>query len=49
MDKLNSCLYDALYEAGIEMPMPVHTLYHRVESRERDGLMAVVREEPREE
>jgi small-conductance mechanosensitive channel len=49
MDKLNSCLYDALNEAGIEMPMPVQTLYHRVESGERDGLMAVVREEPREE
>jgi small-conductance mechanosensitive channel len=49
MDKLNSCLYDALYEAGIEMPMPVQTLYHRVESGERDGLMAVVPEEPREE
>jgi small-conductance mechanosensitive channel len=49
MDKLNSCLYDALNEAGIEMPMSEQTLYHRVESGERDGLMAVVREEPREE
>ena len=31
------------------MPMPVQTLYHQVRSGERDGLMAVVREEPRGE
>jgi MscS family membrane protein len=49
MDKLNSCLYDALNEAGIEMPMPVQTLYHRVESGERDGLVAVVKERDQEE
>jgi small-conductance mechanosensitive channel len=47
MDKLNSCLYEALNEAGIEMPMPVQTLYHRIEARDRDGLMAVVRRDAR--
>lgn len=44
MDKLNSCLYDALHEAGIEMPSPIRTVYHRVDPEHRSGLVAVVRE-----
>ena len=44
MDKLNTCLYDALNEAGIEMPDPTRTLYHRVDPADRDGLVAVLRE-----
>jgi small-conductance mechanosensitive channel len=44
LDKLNSCLYDALYEAGIEMPVPVQRLHHSVEDQDRDGLVAVLRE-----
>jgi MscS family membrane protein len=44
MDKLNSCLYKALHEAGIEMPPPTRMLYHRVDPVDRDGLIAVVRE-----
>ena len=44
MDKLNTCLYDALNEAGIEMPDPIRTLHHRVDPADRDGLVAVLRE-----
>ena len=44
LDKLNSCLYRALYEAGIELPMPTRTLYHRVDTVDRESLVAVVRE-----
>jgi MscS family membrane protein len=44
MDKLNSCLYNALNEAGIEMPSPARTIYHRVEKTHRDGLVAVLKE-----
>jgi small-conductance mechanosensitive channel len=44
MDKLNSCLYEALNEAGIEMPPPAQTIYHRVDEADRDGLVAVLRE-----
>jgi small-conductance mechanosensitive channel len=49
MDKLNSCLYDALNDAGIEMPSPIQTLYHRVDAADRDGLVAVLREGRRDE
>jgi MscS family membrane protein len=42
MDKLNSCLYKALHEAGIEMPPPIRKLYHRVDPADRDGLAAVL-------
>ena len=49
MDKLNSCLYDALNDAGIEMPSPIQTVYHRVDAADRDGLVAVLREGRREE
>jgi small-conductance mechanosensitive channel len=44
MDKLNSCLYDALNEADIEMSYPASTVYHRVDAADRDGLVAVLRE-----
>jgi small-conductance mechanosensitive channel len=44
MDKLNSCLHKALTEAEIEMPSPIRTLYHRVDSADRDGLVAVLKE-----
>jgi MscS family membrane protein len=44
MDKLNSCLYRALNEAGIEMPSAEQILYHRVNPADRDGLVAVLRE-----
>ena len=43
MDKLNSCLYDGLNNAGIEMPSPTRTLYHRVDAADRDGLVALLR------
>jgi len=48
MDKLNTCLYEALHEANIEMPAPEHALYHRVAPADRDGLVAVLREARRE-
>ena len=44
MDKLNTCLYDALNEAGISMPDPTRILYHRVAPADRDGIVAVLRE-----
>jgi small-conductance mechanosensitive channel len=44
LDKLNSCLYEALNEAGIEMSFPTQTLYHRVDAAGRDGLIAVLRD-----
>ena len=44
MDKLNTCLYEALHEAGIDMPDPTRILYHRVAPPDRDGLVAVLRE-----
>ena len=44
LDKLNSCLYRGLYGAGIELPTPVRTLYHRVDESDREGVVAVLRE-----
>jgi hypothetical protein len=44
IDKLNSCLYEALNKAQIELPSPIRTLYHRVDAEDRDGLVAVLRE-----
>ena len=44
MDKLNSCLYQALNEANIEMPSPTRTLYHRVAAEDRESLVAVLKE-----
>jgi small-conductance mechanosensitive channel len=49
MDKLNTCLYDALNDAGIDMPDPIRTLYHRVDPADRDGLVAVLQEGLRNE
>ncbi len=49
MDKLNSCLYKALNEAGIDSPFPTRTLYHRVAPEDRDGLVAVLRDARRDE
>lgn len=43
MDRLNSCLYDALHQAGIETAYPTRILYHRVAGADRDGLVAVLR------
>jgi MscS family membrane protein len=48
MDKLNSCLYQALTEARVSMPFPTQTIYHRVDAAGRDGLAAVLREADRE-
>jgi MscS family membrane protein len=48
MDKLNTCLYKALNEAGIEFPFPTQTLYHRVAPEDRDGLVAVLHDTRRE-
>jgi small-conductance mechanosensitive channel len=42
LDKLNSCLYKALRDAGIDVPFPTRTLYHRVAHEDRDGLVAVL-------
>ena len=34
----------ALHEAGIEMPSPIRTVYHRVEPEQQNGLVAVLRD-----
>jgi MscS family membrane protein len=44
MDKLNTCLYKALNEAGIEIAFPTRTVYHRVDPADRGGLVAVIKE-----
>jgi small-conductance mechanosensitive channel len=44
LDKLNSCLFRALAAAGIDMPFPTQTIYHRVAPEDRDGLVAVLKE-----
>jgi MscS family membrane protein len=49
MDGLNSCLYKALREAGIDSPFPTRTVYHRLSPEERDGLVAVLNRVPAEE
>ena len=49
IDKLNSCLYEALNEAQIEIPFPVRTLYHRVDAEDREELVAVLREAQKKE
>jgi small-conductance mechanosensitive channel len=49
MDKLNTCLFDALHEAGIDMPPPIRALYHRFDDAGRDELAAVLREARRDE
>jgi small-conductance mechanosensitive channel len=48
MDKLNSCLYKALNEAGIDSPFPTRTIYHRLAPEDRDGLVAVLNRTPAE-
>lgn len=44
MEEVNSCLYKALHEAGIEMPPPTQMLHHRADPADRNGLIAVIRE-----
>ena len=43
-NQVSAIIMGLLNEAGIEMPMPVQTLHHRVEDADRDGLVAVLRE-----
>jgi small-conductance mechanosensitive channel len=47
VDKLNSCLYDALSEAGIDLPFPTHTLYHRLDEEGREGLVRAFQSIPK--
>jgi MscS family membrane protein len=49
MDKLNTCVYDALHEAGIPMPPPIRRLYHRFDPDGREELATVIQEVRREE
>lgn len=44
VDKLNSCLYQALNKAGVDMPFPSRTLYHRLDEGGREGLVKAFRE-----
>jgi small-conductance mechanosensitive channel len=43
IDKLNSCLYHALNEAGIEIPFPHQVLYHRLEPEAEKRWQEVLR------
>ncbi len=47
LDKMNSCLYRALNEAGIEIAFPTRVLYHRLAPEDGNGLVAVLREQDR--
>jgi MscS family membrane protein len=44
MDKLNTCLYQALQEADIEIGSPTQMLYHRVERDHPESLVTALRE-----
>jgi len=43
LDKLNTCLYHALNEAGIEIPFPQQTLWHRLETEAKQDWRDVLR------
>ncbi|MBS3752232.1 MAG: mechanosensitive ion channel family protein [Anaerolineales bacterium] len=46
LDKLNSCLYDALTDAGIDLPYPTYTVYHRMEEDQRKGFVRAFQSPP---
>jgi len=44
LDKLNTCLYHALNEAGIDIPFPQQTLWHRLEAEAKQDWRDVLRD-----
>jgi len=42
-DRVNTAMYNALNEAGIEIPFPQRVIMHKVEPSDRDGIIEVVR------
>jgi small-conductance mechanosensitive channel len=42
-DKVNTAIYNALNEAEVEIPPPQMAVYHKVEERDRDDLIQIVR------
>ena len=42
-DSVNTAMYQALNEAGIEIPFPQRVVMHKVEPADRDGIIEVVR------
>ena len=42
-DSVNTAMYNALNEAGIEIPFPQQVVMHKVEPSDRDGIIEVVR------
>ncbi len=42
-DSVNTAMYNALNEAGIEIPFPQRVIMHKVEPSDRDGIIEVVR------
>lgn len=45
VDKLNSCLYDELTDAGIDLPFPTRTLHHHIDEKSRQGFVEVFQDE----
>ena len=40
-DSVNTAMYNALNEAGIEIPFPQRVVMHKVEPSDRDGIIEV--------
>jgi len=41
-DRVNTAMYNALNEAGIEIPFPQQVVMHKVEPSDRDGIIEVI-------
>jgi small-conductance mechanosensitive channel len=42
-DQVNTAMYQALNEAGIEIPFPQRVVSHKIDPADRDGIIEVVR------
>lgn len=42
-DRVNTALYTALEEAGIEIPCPQRQLYHKIDARDREQIVSLLR------
>jgi small-conductance mechanosensitive channel len=42
-DQVNTAMYKALNEAGIEIPFPQRVVSHKIDPADKDGIIEVVR------